>query len=393
MAERWARACGRRVTPRARVTTVDRRSIGALLALAYPERIAKNRGGGTGAFLLANGRGAGVDAGIAARARALSRGRRTDRHGRARPHPARRADQRSPRSRRASPARSQARDDVDFDAASASLRARRLRRLGAIVLSEQPLPVHAERRRQRACSPHGIARLGLDRLPWSKALRQWRDRVLFLRRAEGEEWPDLSDAALAASVDDWLVPALDGKTALAQSRRGRARRRASMALLPWPLRRRLDAEAPTHFDAPSGSRVPIDYDDPKRARSLSIRVQELFGLDRASVDRGRARAAGGRVAVAGAPAGAGDARPARVLARQLCGGAQRDARPLSAPPLAGRSAGRAGDAARQAAQEVTGPRFAGAAVASTLPSGARVDHVRAAKVRAAIGSDEPMAAA
>ena len=62
-----------------------------------------------------------------------------------------------------------------------------------------------------------IAKAGLDRLPWTKALQQWRDRVMFLRRAEGEEWPDLSDAGARRRRENWLVPALHGKTALANS--------------------------------------------------------------------------------------------------------------------------------------------------------------------------------
>jgi ATP-dependent helicase HrpB len=124
----------------------------------------------------------------------------------------------------------------------------------------------------------GIARLGLDRLPWPKGLRQWRDRVAFLRRAEGEEWPDLSDAALAASADGWLAPALRDKTALVQIGEDDVAT-ALASLLPWALRRRLDAEAPTHFAAPSGSKAPIDY-AAEEGPKLSIRVQELFGLDR-----------------------------------------------------------------------------------------------------------------
>jgi len=123
----------------------------------------------------------------------------------------------------------------------------------------------------------GILRIGLDRLPWTKPLRQWRDRVMFLRQAGGAEWPDLSDAALAADVD-WLASLCAGKTALAAvsaEEFGEAVR----GLIPWNLRRRLDAEAPTHFAAPSGSSVPIDY-EAEEGPKLSIRVQELFGLDR-----------------------------------------------------------------------------------------------------------------
>jgi len=110
--------------------------------------------------------------------------------------------------------------------------------------------------------------------------------MMFLRRAEGEEWPDLSDAALAASVDKWLTPALINKTTLAELSSDELTS-ALQNLLPWPLRRRLETEAPTHFNAPSGSRLPIDYDaeEPK----LAVRVQELFGLDR------HPSVAGGRV--------------------------------------------------------------------------------------------------
>ena len=96
--------------------------------------------------------------------------------------------------------------------------------------------------------------------------------------AEGDEWPDLSDAALAATAVDWLTPALAGKTALADLSADELAG-ALHGLLPWDLRRRLEAEAPTHFVAPTGSAIAIDYaagEGPK----LSIRVQELFGLDR-----------------------------------------------------------------------------------------------------------------
>jgi ATP-dependent helicase HrpB len=123
----------------------------------------------------------------------------------------------------------------------------------------------------------GIARLGVARLPWTNSLKQWRDRVMFLRRAEGEEWPDLSDEALAAHADEWLAPHLVGKTALAEVTPGELEA-ALGALLPWNLKRRLDAEAPTHFAAPSGSSVPIEYE--AEGPKLSIRVQELFGLDK-----------------------------------------------------------------------------------------------------------------
>jgi ATP-dependent helicase HrpB len=269
MARRWAAAVP---SP---VREPDGLSPGLLLALAYPDRIARNRGSGSGAFLLANGRGANVDptsalarepflavaelAGTAAQGRIVL----------------------------AAPialaeietwfgGRIESREEVVFDPASASLRGRRMRRLGAIVLAEQRSTVMPEPE-DAAMLAAGILRLGLDRLPWAKALTQWRDRVMFLRQAEGTEWPDVSDATLAGEPG-WLVAALAGKTALAQL--GWDELTAAVtALLPWNLRQRLEAEAPTHFVAPTGSRVPIDYAAPEGPK-VSIRVQELFGLDR-----------------------------------------------------------------------------------------------------------------
>jgi ATP-dependent helicase HrpB len=260
-------------------------SAGALLALAFPDRIARNRGGGNGSFLLANGRAGNLDktsalagepyiavaelAGSAAQSRVLL----------AAPIAvteieALLGDQIVEG------------DEIGFEPSSASLRGRWARRLGAIALAEQPIPITPSGETARRLA-RGLAQLGLDRLPWSKALTQWRDRVNFLRRHEGDEWPDLSDAVLAASASDWLAPVLTGKTALAQLEADEFAN-AVHGLLPWNLRRRLDVDAPTHFAAPSGSRVPIEYAT-EEGPKLAIRVQELFGLDR------HPTVAGGRV--------------------------------------------------------------------------------------------------
>ena len=277
LARRWAEIAESSASPLAQSAPLNgEASIGAWLALAYPERVAKNRGGAAGAFVLANGRGAQIDpasplarepylavaelAGSAAAGRILL----------AAPIglaeiEARFAD------------RIVTREDIAFDPASASLRLRRLRRFGAITLSEQPMSAAASEAAARILA-EGIARLGIDRLPWTKALRQWRDRVMFLRASEGDEWPDLSDAALAATVNAWLGPSLAAKTALRDITADEMET-ALNALLPWPRQRRLGAEAPAHFEAPTGSRVPIDY-QADGGPKIAIRVQELFGLDR-----------------------------------------------------------------------------------------------------------------
>ena len=173
--------------------------------------------------------------------------------------------------------RIETREDITFDAASGSLRARRSRRLGAIALSEQPIRLAASDETARMLA-EGIASTGVERLPWTKSLRQWRDRVMFLRASEGEDWPDLSDAALAKTASEWLATILASKTSLGEITADELAAALSQ-MLPWALQRRLDAEAPTHFEAPTGSRVPIDY-DAEGGPKIAIRVQELFGLDR-----------------------------------------------------------------------------------------------------------------
>jgi ATP-dependent helicase HrpB len=250
-------------------------SAGAILALAYPDRVAKNRGG-NGAFLLANGRGANVDlasalarepflavaemAGTAAQSRILLAAPIT-------------LDE----IERCFADRIERRQEISFDAASASLRGRYSERLGAISLVERPLRIEATEATASILA-QGIARLGIDKLPWTKSLQQWRDRLMFLRQAEGDEWPDLSDASLAANINRWLSPFLRSKTALTDISSDELET-ALKALLTWDLGRRLDAEAPTHFFAPSGSSVPIHYGAEEGPR-LAIRVQELYGLDR-----------------------------------------------------------------------------------------------------------------
>ncbi len=262
------------------IDTLDRsdKSVGlstaAILALAYPDRIAKNRGGGTGGFVLANGRGGQVEAasnlarepflvvaeltGAAASSRIVLAAAIT-------------LDEIEARFA----GKIEDRDTVTFDVGSASLRARRSRRLGAMVLAEQVKQVTPNEETARILSD-GIVSLGLDRLDWSKAALQFRTRVQSLRKAEGDEWPDVSDEGLRRTAADWLEPLLVDKTARSQISAGELFDAVSNQVA-WNSRRRLDAEAPTHFTAPTGTAVPIDY-EAEQGPTVSIRVQELFGL-------------------------------------------------------------------------------------------------------------------
>ena len=268
-ADRWAEIARQPVPQEGEAST------GVLLALAYPERVAKNRGGAAGAFLLANGRGAQVDpASPLAREPYLAVAELTGSAAAGRILLAAPITLAEIEARFA--ARIETREEIAFDPASASLRMRRLRKFGALALAEQPMPPIADE--AAACAlAEGVARLGIARLPWSKTLRQWRDRVMFLRRAEGGKWPDLSDAALGADIA-WLASVFAGKVSLGELSADEFAG-ALHARLPYPLPRRLDAEAPTHFEAPTGSRVPIDY-EADGGPKIAIRVQELFGLNR-----------------------------------------------------------------------------------------------------------------
>ena len=245
----------------------------ALLALAFPDRIAKARGA-PGQFLLANGRGAGLDAtdalarvpflvvadmsGSAAATRILLAA------------PADEADILAIASERI-----ESRDELTFDTQAAALRARRVRKLGAITLASEPLAVKPDEAAARALA-EGIAQLGIERLPWCKSQNQLRHRVAFLRAAEGMSWPDLGDTALAVSAGEWLAPFLAGKSRLCDITADDLTA-ALDGLIAWDKRRRLDELAPTHYEAPTGNRHAIAYDG-AGAPALHIRVQELFGL-------------------------------------------------------------------------------------------------------------------
>jgi len=249
---------------------------GAVLALGYPDRVAKARPGRAGEFQLANGRGAYVDetdalarqpylaiaelAGLGPRARILSAA------------PLDEADLHALFGDRI-----ETTEEVRFDAASGSVRARRVRRLDKLVLAEEPVS-SPDPSLVISALLDGIRARGLDALPWTPALRQWRQRVAFLRAAGGDEWPDTSDAALLEAVDGWLGPYLAGKRSLNDIGADDLGT-ALHALLPHALARRLEAEAPTHFTAPTGSNLAVDY-GAEGGPAISLRVQELFGLAR-----------------------------------------------------------------------------------------------------------------
>jgi ATP-dependent helicase HrpB len=291
LATLWQRTLGSaRDGARPAAGGVDFADAGLLLAFAYPDRIGRRRGDG-GRYLLSNGRGAaftGPDAlsnqefivvaeldGGAREARIylaapLARGALLEHLGR----------------------RIVDRERVEWDRREAAVVARRERLLGAVVIEEQAL-ARPSPALQVTAMLEGVRDLGLAALPWNGAARSLQTRVSFLRRvlapADAERWPDFSDETLAATLDDWLAPYLDGIT-----RRDHLARLDLTAILRGRLdhatQQALERLAPAHLVAPSGSRTPIDYAaEPPR---IAARLQEMFGLTSTPT------VAGGRVALA-----------------------------------------------------------------------------------------------
>lgn len=269
LARRWASqvAAAEKAGQREDVST------GLMLAYAFPDRVARNRGNGS--FVLANGRGAAVEqTSSLARAPYIAIGEMTGTAASGRILLAAQITQDEIESHFAE--HIETADEISFDRGAMALRARRKRVLHAITLSEATLSVSPSEDTAHIFAD-GLIAAGLDRLPWSKAAKQWRDRVMFLRKAEGDSWPDLSDDGLIARRDDWLVPALYDKIALKDISAGDLSD-ALMALLPWEMRARLDREAPTHFEAPTGTMLAIDY-EAGQGPTIAVRLQELFGLN------------------------------------------------------------------------------------------------------------------
>jgi ATP-dependent RNA helicase HrpB len=266
LARNWAEEAG------GKIQNSPAAGAGALLALAYPDRVAKARAGKRGEFLLANGRGALLDAGNSlASAPLLAVAEISGKASAGRILLAARLSEQDFDAHFKD--RITEKTEIAFDPAAMAVRARAVRRYGEITLEDHPRKIEPNEETARALA-EGIAKAGIHRLPWSKATEQWRARVRFMRRVEGDPWPDLSDEVLASSISEWLAPHLIDKTSLAEVS-GDTLATALHALLPPDLARRLAKETPTHFTAPTGSQFAIGYESDEPA--VSVRVQELFG--------------------------------------------------------------------------------------------------------------------
>ena len=245
---------------------------GALLLHAFPDRVALQRGG-RGRYVMANGRGAELPeterlAGCAM----IVVADLTGQAGRQRVLAAAEIDRATVEDELAGDILRE--EQCVFDRASRQVRARRVVRLGAIILEETPLPRPSGPMAARALA-EGVRQLGLQALSFGKETAQLRDRIGFLHRTIGPPWPDMSDDALLTRLEEWFEPFQEETHGLDDIAQGRLRD-GLMALVPHEVQRELARLAPTHFEAPTGQRHPIRYDGDEPV--LSIRVQELFGL-------------------------------------------------------------------------------------------------------------------
>jgi ATP-dependent helicase HrpB len=251
---------------------------GVLLAFAYPDRIGKRRSGSDARYTLANGRGAHfADTQSLGRQDLIVAVDLDDRERDARillAAPLARADL-----DRHFADQLVLTESVDWSSRDQAVIARRVVRLDAAVLEEQPLheiPADAA----RAAMLTGARELGINAFNWTRDARDLQARMEFVRKhaTDAGTWPAVDDASLAASFDDWLAPWLDGVT-----RKDHLSRvslvEALRALLSYDQQRKLDALAPTHLVVPTGSNIRIDYLD-ESAPVVSVRLQEVFGLEK-----------------------------------------------------------------------------------------------------------------
>jgi ATP-dependent helicase HrpB len=247
--------------------------VGRLLALAYPDRIARRRPGDAPRYQLSNGKGAVLrDDDALARYDWLVA---ADLDGKAREaqiYLAAPIDLATLESDLA--AHIQQRDEAEWDDRRGTVVARQVRCMGALILAEKPLAKpSAELMLQGLLA--AVRRKGLDSLPWTPGARQWQARVGLLARHFPEDWPDVSDTALMNSLESWLAPYLMGLSRWAELQKLNLQG-ALNGLLEYAQQRRLNELAPTALTIPTGSAVTLDY-TVENGPVLAAKLQALFG--------------------------------------------------------------------------------------------------------------------
>jgi len=249
---------------------------GRLLAWAYPDRIAQRRTGSTGRFLLSSGRGACLDPSDPLSASDYLVAARLDgARQEARIFLAAATQKEDLLDQFAHRVRWQ--ETVSWDSRRQAVSAARRLVLGSIILRTEVVG-HPDPQAVAGAVIAGIRKHGIDCLPWTRKLRSWQARVALLSRIEAQDgpWPDVSDAALTATMEQWLAPYLEGRHRLKEIS-AKDFSNALHNLLTWKQQRRLAELAPSYMQVPSGSHLPIDYSGPEPI--LAVRIQEVFGLE------------------------------------------------------------------------------------------------------------------
>ncbi|WP_106400403.1 ATP-dependent helicase HrpB [Actinocorallia populi] len=269
----------------------DEAAAGLVVALAYPERVARARP--SGGHLMASGTGATVPGGLArASWLAVAVADRPVGAASARVRQAVEIDEAT--AREAAAALLALREEVFWE--GGAVRAREVERLGAIELASRSVAPGREAVREALLAE--LRRAGPAFLRWSAEARRLRERLDFLHRAMGEPWPAVDDTALTERAAERLAQTPEAGSA-------RSAEDLLRGLLPWPEAARLEELAPERIAVPSGSRVKVDYSGEQPV--LAAKLQELFGWPKAPA------LAGGRVPLLVhllSPAG----RPAAVTA-------------------------------------------------------------------------------
>ncbi len=244
-------------------------SLGQMAALAYPDRVGLRRKGDAPRWLLSGGKGAAMEPGTPLAAARLIVA--TDLDGDAREANVRQAVAiAEPELRAVHGAHIHWRDVVEWSRREGRVVARRQEMFGAIALDDRPLT---------DADPQALARAALDGLrqiglPFTPAARRLRARIE-LARGGGADWPDCTDAALLAGLEEWLLPHLRPARTEAELR-ALDLTEALKARLSWEQQAELDRLVPAHFETPLGRRVPIDYDGENPG--IELRLQEMFGV-------------------------------------------------------------------------------------------------------------------
>ena len=251
---------------------------GLAIALAYPDRIGQRQSappGHAGRFRLASGRSVALThAQPLTDASFLAVADLDDRAGEARVYLAAPLDADSLQQHLSGLIETE--QQVRWDDRTDSVVARKVERIGAVVLREGPLP-DPDPERLSAALIDGVRASEGRLLPWSKATRRLQHRLHFLHHLDPSATPAFDDEALLADLDLWLLPYLDGARRAGDLGRLDLRT-ALMMRLGWERQAEFDRLAPEQMEIPTGANASIDYSDPA-APVLALRVQEAFGWE------------------------------------------------------------------------------------------------------------------